>query len=290
MFVYRTLDHFLQKTGFEMPVKRGREPSRSSTPRAAEGMRGLAKGLAIIEALAAQGVQSSADAARASHSTRAAARRCLLTLVDLGYVERIGREFRPLPRLRNLGRGGSLRDRLVEESGPILARGRDELNESLSLAVLEGGTALFVARAEAEHIISTGVRIGARLPIHCSATGRVLLSQMEEKDLYAVIGKKPFPQRTPKTLTRPSDVIREIAAVRHNGFAISDEELELGMRSLAVPVHDAAGKIVAALSVSAYSARIGRQVLLKRFRSVVQRCVFELEEQCFGKRYVPTDV
>jgi IclR family pca regulon transcriptional regulator len=267
-----------------MPVKRGRR-DKPPEPRPAEGMRGLAKGLAIIEALATGGVQSSADAARAAHSTRAAARRCLLTLAELGYVERIGREFRPLQRLRNLGRGSSLRDRLVEESRSILAWGRNELNESLSLAMLDGDAVLFIARAEAEHIISTGVRIGARLPAYCSATGRVLLSQMAEKDLRTVIGKKTFPQRTPKTLTKPSDVICEILAVRDAGFAVSDEELELGMRSLAVPVHDKGGNLVAAMSVSAYSARIDRQVLLKRFLPVVQECASQIEERCFGERY-----
>lgn len=262
-----------------------RAKKKMTPARPAEGMGGLAKGLAIIEALAARGVQSSADAARASRSTRAAARRCLLTLVELGYVERIGREFRPLPRLRNLGRGGNLRDRLVEGSQPILDRGRDELNESLSLAVLEGDAALFIARAEAEHIISTGVRIGARLPAYCSATGRVLLSQLNDDEVRALIGKKTFPQRTPKTLTKPAAILREIEKVRDDGFAVSDEELELGMRSLAVPVRDAAGHLVAALSVSAYSARIGRHVLLKRFLSVVQQCAAQIEEQCFGKRH-----
>jgi IclR family transcriptional regulator, pca regulon regulatory protein len=247
-------------------------------------MGGLAKGLAIIEALSAHGTQSAADAARAAGSTRAAARRCLLTLVDLGYVERIGREFRPLPKLRNLGQRSSLRERLIEQSGPLLAWARDQLNESISLAVLDGGSVLFIARAEAEHIISTGVRVGARLPFHCSATGRVLLSQLTGKDLSAAIGKKSFAQRTAKTLTRPSQIMDEVNAARDAGFAISDEELELGMRALAVPVRDPDGTIVAGLSVSAYSARVSRKDLLERFLLVLRECASQLEERCYGKR------
>ncbi len=271
-----------------MPVKRARKPkSASAEVRPAEGMGGLAKGLAIIEALATRGVQSSADAARASHSTRAAARRCLLTLVELGYVERIGREFRPLPRLRNLGRGSNLRERLIEESRPILARGRDKLNESLSLAVLEGDSVLFIARAEAKQIISTGVRIGARLPAYCSATGRVLLSGLQDKDIRAIVGKKAFPQRTAKTLTKPADIVSEVLSVREAGFSVSDEEIELGMRSLAVPVHDHDGKLVAAMSVSVYSARVSRHALIKALLPVVQECATQLEEACFGKRSKP---
>jgi IclR family pca regulon transcriptional regulator len=267
-----------------MPVKRARKSKfASADARPSEGMGGLAKGLAIIEALATHGVQNSADAGRASHSTRAAARRCLLTLVELGYVERIGREFRPLPRLRNLGRGSNLRERLTEESRPILARGRDQLNESLSLAVPDGDSVLFIARAEAEQIISTGVRIGARLPAYCSATGRVLLSGLDDKEIRAIVGKKAFPQRTAKTLTKPADIVNEVLSVREAGYSVSDEEIEIGMRSLAVPVHDHDGKLVAAMSVSVYSARVSRQALIKILLPVVQECATQLEEACFGK-------
>lgn len=244
----------------------------------------MAKGLAIIEALSMHGVQSAAEAARASNSTRAAARRCLLTLVELGYVERIGREFRPLPRLRNLGRRSDLRSVLVEQSGPVLERGRNELNESVSLAVLEGGDVLFIARAEAAHIISTGVRVGARLPAYCSATGRVLLSQLDAEELVTLLGKKPLPTRTANTITKPALLAREIEAIRTAKFALSDEELEVGMRSLAVPMRDPSDTIVAAISVSAYSARVSRDRFLGHFLSVLQALASELEERCYGKR------
>ncbi|EKS41364.1 PcaR/PcaU/PobR family beta-ketoadipate pathway transcriptional regulator [Afipia broomeae ATCC 49717] len=271
-----------------MPVKRAVKRAKpESSRRPAEGMGGLAKGLAIIEALSSRGVQSAADAARAAQSTRAAARRCLLTLVALGYVERVGREFRPLPRLRNLGQPGGLRDRLIETSAEILAYGRDKLNESLSLAVLEGENVLFIARAEAEHIVSTGVRIGARLPAYCSATGRVLLGSLDDDDIHEIIDDKALVQRTPKTIVKPALILREIGGSRTTGFAISDEELELGMRSLAVPVHDADGKIVAALSVSAYSARVNRKVFSTQFLEVIRDCAAQLEERCFGKRTSP---
>lgn len=272
-----------------MPVKSAVKRAKPESNRPAEGMGGLAKGLAIIEALSSHGVQSAADAARAARSTRAAARRCLLTLVALGYVERVGREFRPLPRLRNLGQPGSLRDKLVETSAEILAYGRDKLNESLSLAVLDGDNVLFIARAEAEHIVSTGVRIGAHLPAYCSATGRVLLGSLDEENIREIIGGKILVQRTPKTIVKPALVVREISSSRTSGFAISDEELELGMRSLAVPVHDANGKIVAALSVSAYSARVSRKIFSTQFLDVIRDCAARLEERCFGKRHQPAN-
>jgi len=199
---------------------------------------------------------SVADAARASGATRAAARRCLLTPNELGYVERYGREFRPLERLRRLGGTTTKRERLARLAQPLLARARGELNESVWLAVLEGQTTLFIARAEAEHIVSTGVRIGAHLPFYCSATGRVLLSQFYDKEVLERLGRKRLPARTSRTLTKPSEIVTEIRSVREKGYAISDEELEVGLRSLAVPVAGSTGEIVAAVSVSASSARV----------------------------------
>lgn len=266
-----------------MSSKRTPKDPASGKARPAEGMGGLAKGLAIIEALATSGVQSAADAARASHSTRAAARRCLLTLTELGYVERIGREFRPLPRLRGLGRGRNLQELLVEESTPLLAAACRELNESVSLAVLDGESALFLARAEAEHIISTGVRVGARLPVYCSATGRILLSRHKADELRAMFNGRTFPRRTAKTLTGPALIIREIEAAAKAGFAATDEELEFGMRSLAVPVLSPDGDIVAALSVSAYSARVSRDILVERFRLQLEDTASELEARLYGQ-------
>jgi IclR family transcriptional regulator, pca regulon regulatory protein len=243
-----------------------------------EGMGGLAKGLAIIEAFAVHDVMSVADAARASGATRAAARRCLLTLNELGYVERYGREFRPLERLRRLGGTTTKRERLARLAQPLLVRARDELNESVSLAVLESETTLFVARAEAEHIVSTGVRIGAHLPAYCSATGRVLLSQFSDKDVLERLGRERLPARTPRTLTKPNEIVTEIRSVREKGYAISDEELEVGLRSLAVPVAGSTGEIIAAVSVSASSARVRAIDLSKRFFPILQSCARMLVE------------
>jgi IclR family pca regulon transcriptional regulator len=142
----------------------------------------------------------------------------------------------------------------------------------------ENDTTLFIARAEAEHIVSTGVRIGAHLPAYCSATGRVLLSQFAGKDILERIGRKALPARTPRTLTKPTDIVAEICSVREKGYAISDEELELGIRALAVPVAGSNGEIVAAVSVSASSARVRAVELSKRFLPILQSCARMLVE------------
>src|ERR1700742_3179918 len=262
-----------------MPV-----PNATSGERSSEGMGGLAKGLAIIEALAIHGVLSVSDAARAANITRASARRCLITLTELGYVEQSGRQFRPLPRLRRLGGATSLRDQIAQLATPLLARARDELSESVSLAVLDHDKPLFIARAEAEHILSTGVRVGAHLPAYCSATGRVLLGQFSDAEIAQRIGRKPFPARTPHTITKLAPLLAEIQAVRKRGYAISDEELELGMRALAVPVTGDGGEIIAAISVSAASARVRAADLRNHFLPVLQACSKSLGDSIRGGR------
>lgn len=244
-------------------------PEKITVARKAEGMGGLAKGLAIVEAFATHDLLSIADAARASGATRAAARRCLLTLADLGYVEQSGREFRPLARLRELGGATSRRDQLARLAQPFLERARDELTESVSLAVLDNDRTFFIARAEADHIVATGVKVGAHLPAYCSATGRMLLSQLSDQEILKRIGPKPLPPRTPHTLTRLQDILTEIRVVREKAYAISNEELALGIRALAVPVAGADGEFIAAVSVSAASARIRTAELRKRFLPVL---------------------
>jgi IclR family transcriptional regulator, pca regulon regulatory protein len=250
----------------------------ASSERSNEGMGGLAKGLAIIEALAAHGVLSVSDAARTTDISRAAARRCLITLTELGYVEQAGREFRPLPRLRRLGGATTRRDQMARLADPLLKHARDQLAESVSLAVLDDDKSLFIARAEAEHILSTGVRIGATLPVYCSATGRVLLSQLPDTEIGQRVGRKPLPARTPHTITKLAPLLIEIQAVRKRGYAISDEELELGMRALAVPVIGDGHEIVAAISVSAASARVRAADLRNQFLPVLQACARSLSE------------
>jgi IclR family transcriptional regulator, pca regulon regulatory protein len=243
-----------------------------------EGMGGLAKGLAIIEAFAIHGVLSVSAAARASGTSRAAARRCLITLTQLGYVDHSGREFRPLPRLKNLGGAMTKRDRIARLAEPLLARARDDLAESVSLAVLDNDTALFIARAEAEHIVATGVRVGAHLPAYCSATGRVLLGQFSDGEIVERIGRGPLRSRTAHTITKVPLLLAEIRAVRKRGYAISDEELELGMRALAVPVIGENQEIIAAISVSAASARVRAADLRHHFLPVLLSCAIKFRE------------
>ncbi|RTL61562.1 MAG: IclR family transcriptional regulator [Pseudonocardiaceae bacterium] len=235
-------------------------------------MAGLAKGLAIIELFGRTSSQLSvASAAEGIGVARATARRCLLTLVELGYVEHDGRYFRPTPRMLRLGGAYLETSTLPGLAQQRLADARDELGESVSLAVREDGWSVFVARAEALRIVMTGVRVGARLPLHCSATGRVLLSAVEDDRVLEILHAAGREPRTPHTLTDPIELLAVVREARQEGLAVSDEELELGMRAIAVPVSDGVGRVVAAMSVSASSARVSAERMRREFGPVLRR-------------------
>jgi len=237
-----------------------------------ETMGGLAKGLAIIELFGAGKPLTLSDAARGSGTTPAAARRCLLTLAELGYVRQIGRHFEPLARLRHLGGGGPT---LAEIAEPLIARTRDALDETVSVAVLEGRDARFVARAEAGRLIQTGVREGASLPAWSTAAGRVLLGGLSDAEVRRYLAQARIVPRTPRSIVDPKVLEAEIRTARERGVAYNDEELELGMRAMAVAVR-AEGVIVAAITFSALTLRVSLQEMDTRYRPVLEATAADL--------------
>jgi IclR family pca regulon transcriptional regulator len=224
---------------------------------AAEGMAGLAKGLAVLEAFGAAHVKLTiSEAATMTSLSRATARRCLLTLVDLGYLAFDGKFFSPTPRTLRLGSAYIETTPLPQLAQPHLAAVREVVNESVSLAVYNSGESLFVARSEVTRVVNTGVRVGASLPAYASATGHVLLAGLPDKELDEYLTGTEMRHRTPKTPVTPAEIMERIERVRRDGFSVTDEELELGLRSIAVPVIDSRRQIAAAMSVSAFAARV----------------------------------
>jgi IclR family pca regulon transcriptional regulator len=241
-------------------------------------MAGLAKGLAIIEAFSATTTRMTvSDAAHLTDLSRPAARRCLLTLVDLGYLTHDGKFFTPLPRMLRLGGAYLSTSSLPQIAQPLLASARDTLNESISLAVLDEGYSVFIARAEAVRIVSTGVKIGGRLPAYCSATGRVLLSGLPEETVRAHLESVPMKRLTDRTLANVTAVLKAVRRAAEEGYAISNEELEIGMSAMAVPVKNRSGEIEAAISVSVFSGRVSVATLEEKFLPVLRASAERLQ-------------
>jgi IclR family pca regulon transcriptional regulator len=253
------------------------EPGDVKPARPAEGMAGLAKGLAVIEAFeTASSPLTVSDAARLTGITRAAARRCLLTLTELGYLTYDGKYFRPTLRMLRLGGAYLGITRLPALAHPYLAQARDALSESVSLTVWDDGWSVFVDRAESGWMLAGGVRIGARLPAYCTATGRVLMAPLSDGEVAAVLDRLPPQQLTALTLTDHAAIIAAVAEVRRDGYAIVDGEVDLGIRTLAVPVIDSRGSTVAALSVNGAGARLDLDRLRQDFLPVLLDCAAKI--------------
>jgi IclR family pca regulon transcriptional regulator len=243
----------------------------AGTGRMPEGMGGLAKGLAIIEAFSAHRTRLTvSEAAQASDTSRASARRCLLTLTELGYLEFDGKYFRPQPRLLALSAAYSGTRALPQIAQPFLKAARDELHESISLAVLDRDAALFVARSEAERLVTTGISIGTRIDLYCSATGRVLLCAFGGERLAAYLDRIRIEPRTRYSLTKKTQLREAVRNAKADGYAFTDQELEIGLRSIAVPVMDSRGAIVAAMSAIASSVRVSMPQMIKSFCPILR--------------------
>ena len=229
-----------------------------------EYVMGLEKGLAIIEAFGiSKGPLTLTHAAEITGHTKAAVRRSLLTLCKLGYAQQDGRHFRLAPRSLRLGHAYVASDALTKVAQPILEMTSELTRESASIAVLDSQDAVFVARSTHRRSLSSGLGVGARLPAYCSATGRVLLSELPPADVEFMLNRMARPALTPHTCTDAREIMKQVALVRANGYALSDQELEIGLRSIAVPIRNGRGELIAAMSLSVATSRMTRDQVVE---------------------------
>jgi IclR family pca regulon transcriptional regulator len=216
----------------------------------------LQRALAVVEVLAAhpQGLTIT-EVAEAAALTRAGARRLLLTLEAEGYVELDARRFRLTAKLLVLVRTWLQGTTLWTYAEPAMRALSARLQEACSAAVLSGHDIVYVARVPGRRIVRVALHVGARLPAWCTSMGRVLLADLSESELAAFLDAVSMEPLTPKTIVDRAELAAEIGRCGRQGFSIVDEELELGLRSIAVPVRDRAGRVVAALNVSTQATR-----------------------------------
>ena len=216
----------------------------------------LEKGLAVLEILAAHpSGLTLTQVGELAGLTRAGARRLLLSLVATGHVGQEGRRFLLTSRLLTVARkwldGVSLWDFALPYMRDVAAA----LNESCSAAILADTDVVYVARVPGERIMSVALSVGTRLPAHCTSMGRVLLSDLPSPDLENLLRRAPLRAFTRKTLMNRVEIARAVRRAGEDGYAIVDEELEIGLRSIAVPIRNRAGAVVAAINVPAQSSR-----------------------------------
>lgn len=213
-------------------------------------MGGLAKGLAVIETFRADRPrQSISEVAAASGLDRATARRCLLTLAHHGYADYDGKFFTLTPRVLRLGTACLATMPLPQIVQPFLDELSERVGQSSSVSILDGSEIVYIARAAQKRVMSIALMPGSRLPAYCTSMGRILLAALPEAEARRILGSGPLPRRTARTLTDPEAVMAELARVRAQGHALIDQEVEEGLRSVAVPLLNARGRIVAALNI-----------------------------------------
>jgi IclR family transcriptional regulator, pca regulon regulatory protein len=216
----------------------------------------FAKGLAVIRAFGGGAASHTlSEVAKRTGLTRAAARRFLHTLVTLGYATHVDGIFALTPRVLELGHAYLSSLSLREIAQPVVEAVAHELGAVCSLSVLEKDDVVYVARAERRGPLERGVGLGSRLPAFVASPGRVLLASLEPSDAERVLKGAKREQLTRYTRTSVGEIMRELARVRRQGYALVSEEIELGVCGIAVPVIDAAGRTVAAVSMSSNLAR-----------------------------------
>lgn len=213
-------------------------------------MGGLAKGLMVIETFTAtRPRQSISEVAAASGLDRATARRCLLTLTHQGYSNWDGKYFTLTPRVLRLGTACLATMPLPQIVQPLLDRLSDEIGHSSSVSILDGAEIVYIARAVQQKVMSVTLMPGSRLPAYCTSMGRVLLAALPDAEVRGILGTALLPARTERTLTDPENIFTEIAKIRDAGYALINQEVELGLVSIALPVLNARGQVVAALNI-----------------------------------------
>ncbi len=217
----------------------------------------FARGLAVIRSFSADAPsQTITDVAQRTGLTRAGARRILHTLQALGYMEIDGRQFRLTAKVLDLGFAYLSSLPLWSLAEPFMEALVRDINESSSIAVLNGNEIIYVLRVPTQKIISINLGVGSRLPAYCSSMGRVLLADLSDAELEEQLATTELLARTPYTLTQADRIREEILRVRQQGWALINQELELGLISLAAPITNRNGKAMAAINVGMHISRM----------------------------------
>jgi IclR family pca regulon transcriptional regulator len=255
---------------------KGRLGSQAGNP---DFVLSLARGLQVIESFEGhvEG-RSIVEISQRTGLSRAAIRRILLTLEFLGYVERSRQVYRLRTQVLRLGFSFLSSSSVVEAARPVLERITETLHESSSMSMLDGEEIVYVARSAASRVLSAGLSVGSRLPAFCTSMGRVLLAALPDEELEAYLhGLKPKAY-TSRTIVDIAQLRKAILQVRRQGYAIVNEELEAGLRSLAVPVISRNGRVAAAINVGTHVSRVDQSTLLKVCLPVLQNGAKTLRE------------
>ncbi|MGZ5180263.1 MAG: IclR family transcriptional regulator domain-containing protein [Ramlibacter sp.] len=232
---------------------------------------GMAKGMAVLESFDTERQRLNATlAAQRAGITRASARRHLLTLAHLGYLETDGSWYWLAPKVLRFSGSYLASSRLPRAVQPTLDRLAAQTGEAFSAVVLDGDQVVIIARSGPTRLLAYGLHLGARLPAHATSTGRVLLAAKPKAEFAAWLRGKALPRLTAHTTVEPKRLRELVEAVRQQDWCVASEEHELGVHALAVPLRNMEGRVVAALNVVTRLDRLRPPVLQRETLPLLQ--------------------
>ena len=241
-------------------------------------MTSLARGLAVIQAFSQRRHHLTiSQVSTTTGLSRAAVRRCLYTLAKLGFAgSDDNRHFFLRPRILALGHSYISSMPLATAAQPVLEHISHLLHESCSIATLDGVEIVYIARANVTRIMSIDLGVGSRLPAFCTSMGRAILANLPPEELESVLARVEFKRYTERTITNPAKLTQALRQIRRDGYSIIDQELEHGLRSMAVPIQNPSGKVVAALNIGAHAQRVSIQEMQTKFLPHLRAAAQEL--------------
>lgn len=246
--------------------------------RSGEFVQSLERGLAVIRAFGTDRARMTLiEVAREAELSRASARRFLHTLVELGYVVTDGRVFALRPQVLELGYAYLSSLSLPAVAQPHLEQLVEDVGESSSVAVLDGADIVYVARVATRRIMSAAIQVGTRFPASATSMGRAVLAHVSDGEREAFLAAATLLPLTAHTITDKGLLRAELHAVKEQGWALVDQELEEGLRSIAAPLCDAAGRVIAAVNVSAPVRRGPVEEMVAGFLPPLLRAAREIE-------------
>ena len=235
-----------------------------------ERLQSLERGLAVLRSFTPEHpALTISEVAELAGLTRATARRVLLTLADLGYVDAVRREFSLTPAVLDLAKPFSVERDPWSFARPYLESLTERTGESASIAILDDTDILYVARSQTRRLMTLAVTVGSRLPAHATSKGRVLLAFLPEPELEAYFARRAMARYTEQTVVDEAELRDILADVRREGFSVVDQQLEEGLSSVAAPIIDASGRVSAALSLCAHAGRVDGATLRSDFVPLV---------------------
>jgi IclR family pca regulon transcriptional regulator len=241
-------------------------------------MTSLARGLIVVQAFTQQNPQMTiSQLSVRTGLSRAAVRRCLYTLSKLGFVGcEDGSRYSLRPRMLTLSHTFTASNNLSTAAQPVLERMTATFRESFSVATLDGEDIVYIARASVSRVMSVDLHIGSRLPAYCTSMGRILLAWLPSEQLEQYLANVDLIPHTTRTVTSVEKLRAILRTVRRNGFALCDQEYEVGLRSLAVPVYAPSGRVVATLNLSGNAPRLSVLEMQNRFLPPLRTAAAEL--------------